>query len=164
VLIQEYFKMADKIKEKYAELGKKYSLPKFGELDSAFEISGIEDGKVFLLRKAIGKIAEKVDYYSGLLEHFMQPDPSSLSGMHELKFFSEEEKLKVYSVFKRLIKLNRSAIEADLSQDERKEAEYISLSLDEWKKLREELIPIVKKIRESWDKDSEMEEKLGYFG
>src|SRR3989344_4645542 len=102
--------MTQEIQQEYEKLMKKYKLPKFDDIDALFEISTIENAR-FLLRGIIGKILEKINFYTQFLEQFLQPDTSSLSSMHEIRFFPEEEKQKIYSLYKRLMKLDREAVE-----------------------------------------------------
>ncbi len=155
--------MPTEIKEEYEKLSKKYKLPEFNDIDSAFEISTIENTS-FLLREIIGKIVERLSYYTKLLEEFLQPDVSSLSGMHEISFFSDNEKHRVYQLYKKLMKLNRMATEADLSQNEKEEAAYILSAFNVWIELKNELIDLVKKMTECWEKENNMKQELGYFG
>ena len=155
--------MTNEIQKEYEKLSKKYKLPKFDDIDLAFEISSLED-TAFLLRGIIGKIVEKINFYTKFLEEFLQPDTSSLSSMHEIHFFSEEEKRKIYSLYKKLMRLDREAIGTDLMQDENKEAGYISDTFNAWLELKNELLGYVTKMRESWDKETSIEEDLGYLG
>src|SRR3989344_1527142 len=73
--------------KQYNELRKKHKLPEFKDIDFEFEISDLEETN-FLLRAIIRRIAEKLDFYSTMLEEVLQPDTSNLYAMHEMKFFS----------------------------------------------------------------------------
>jgi len=156
-------KMAEEIQREYESLSKKYRLPKFKDIDLIFEISTIES-TAFLLRDIIGKIADKIDYYAKFLEEFLQPDTSSLSTMHEIRFFSDSEKARIYALYKRLMKLDREAIEVYLIADEKNEAVFIGNTFNKWMEIKKELLEYVKKMKESWDKETTMEEDLGYLG
>ena len=80
------------IEKQYNELKKKLKLPEFKELDFEFEISDLEETN-FLLKATIRRMAEKLDFYSTMLEEVLQPDTSNLYAMHETKFFDEDEKI-----------------------------------------------------------------------
>ena len=155
--------MPKEIQKEYEKLSKKYKLPKFEDINPVFEISTLENAD-FLLRGIIGKIVEKINFYTKFLEEFLQPDTSSLSSMHEIRFFSEEEKHRIYSLYKKLMRLDREAIETDLMQDEKREAGYISGTFNAWLELKNELLEYANKMKESWDKETSIEEDLGYLG
>jgi hypothetical protein len=155
--------MPKEIENEYNKLNKKYKLPEFNEVNVEFEISSLED-KVFLLRNILRKIIEKLEFYIDLLSNLLQPDAASLSSMHELRFFTEEDKNAMYRLFKKLMKAHRSIIEAVLETDEKSQADYLKDFFVEWKAMKKELLAYVKRMRESWDKDTSIEEDVGYFG
>ena len=155
--------MPKEIQREYENLSKKYKLPKYKDIDLAFEISTLENAN-FLLRNIIVKISEKFEFYTKFLEEFIQPDAASLSGMHEIRFFSDDEKHKIYILYKRLMRLNRTAVEVDLKQTENEEANYILNTFSTWQEIKDELLVFVKKMKECWEKETSMEEELGYLG
>ena len=90
--------MPNKETEKqYNELKKKYKLPDFKEIDFEFEVSDLEETN-FLLRAIIRRIAEKLDFYSTMLEEILQPDTSNLYAMHEIRHFDDDEKKQMYEL------------------------------------------------------------------
>ena len=156
-------KMTNEIQKEYERLSKKYKLPKFKDIDLVFEISTIEQ-TAFLLRNIIGKIAEKIEFYRKFLEEFLQPDTSSISGMHEIRFFLDDEKQEIYSLYKKLMKFNRESIETDLTQDEKLEAKYIYNIFNAWAETKKDLLKYTEKMKESWEKETVTDEELPYFG
>ena len=156
--------MPIEIEKQYNELKKKLKLPEFRELDSEFEISDLEETN-FLLRAIIRRIAEKLDFYSTMLEEVLQPDTSNLYAMHETKFFDEDEKKQMYELYTKLMNFNRQSIEVSLEQNEKNEADFITNLLNEWKVLKQELLRFVKKMRASWKtEEADIKEDLGYLG
>ena len=154
----------NKIETKYNELRKKLKLPEFKSLDSEFEISDLEETN-FLLRAIIRRIAEKLDFYTTMLEEILQPDTSNLYAMHETKFFDEDEKKQMYELYTKLMNFNRQSIEVSLEHNENKEADFINSLFDEWKSLKQELLRFVKKMRASWKtEEADIKEDLGYLG
>jgi len=154
----------NEIEKQYNELKKKAKLPDFKEMDFEFEISDIEDTN-FLLRMIIRKIAEKLDFYSTMLEELLQPDTSSLYALHETRYFDENDKRQMYELYTRLMSFNRQSIESALSRNEKKEAEFINDIFNEWKPLKESLLKFVRKMRESWNtKEVDIKEDLRYLG
>lgn len=152
------------IEKKYNELRKKHNLPEFKEIDFEFEISALEDTN-FPMRAVMRRIAEKLDFYTTMLEEVLQPDTSSLYAMHEMKYFQADEKNGMYSLYAKLMNLNRQSIEAFLELDEKNEADFIIKAFGEWKKIKAELLKFVKKMRASWNaEEADIKEDLGYLG
>lgn len=152
------------IEKQYNELIRKHKLPEFRDIDFEFEISDLEKTN-FLPRAIIRRIAEKLDFYSTMLEEVLQPDTSNLYAMHETKYLTEAEKSQMYEIYTRLMNLNRQSIEVSLQHDERNEAEFINNAVDEWKTLKAELLKFVRKMRASWKaEEADIKEDLGYLG
>jgi len=153
----------NEIEKQYSELKKKYKLPNFKEIDFELEISDLEDTN-FPLRAIIRRIAEKLDFYTTLLEEVLQPDTSNLYAMHETRFFDEHEKKKMYELYTKLMNLNRQTVELSLEQNEKNGADFINNFLNEWKELKSDLLKFVKKMKESWKAETDIKEDLGYLG
>lgn len=151
------------IEKQYKELCKKYKLPKFKEIDAEFEISTLESTS-FLLSNTLRKIGEKLEFYSGIINDLLQPDISSLSSMHEIRFFTDQEKNDMYTLFKKLMKGYRNVIAVVLEHDEKKQAEFLNNFYKEWIDIKKELLNYLGKMKDSWDKETTIEEDLGYFG
>lgn len=151
------------IEEQYGGLKEKYDLPSFQEINKEFEISTIEN-KSFLLREITNKIVERIDFFSGLFEDLLQPDPSLLRSMYEAKIFNDEERKTIYTLYKKLMVLNRQSVEVSLNREEKEDAFFIKKTFYEWKELKTSISKIVDKIKDSWKKETESKEELGYFG
>lgn len=159
-----YNKMPNKETEKqYSELKKKHKLPEFKDIDLEFEISDLEETN-FLLRAIVRRIAEKLDFYSTMLEEILQPDTSNLYAMHETRYFDDDEKKNMYGLYTKLMNFNRQSIEVSLIHNEKDEAEFINNIFNDWKSLREELLKFVKKMMASWKTEVDIKEDLGYLG
>lgn len=153
---------ASKVKKLYETLRKKYKLPGFDELDSEFEISAIE-AESGLLREIRKQISERVGDVSSLLQAVLQPD-TNLVDLYESRVFNEAEKQRLFELYKRLMVADRTLIELSVENDEKMDAAFIKSFTVEWKKLRPELVNFIKKLKESWEKDTEEEEAAGYMG
>lgn len=151
------------IEKKYNELRKKHKLPEFKEIDEEFEISGLEETN-FLLRAIIRRIAEKLDFYTTMLEEILQPDTSNLYAMHETRFFDENEKNRMYDLYSRLMDFNRQSIELSLERNEKNDVDFINNIFNDWKQLKQELLRFVKKMRDSWKAEVGIKEDVGYLG
>jgi len=155
--------MAVEIEKQYDELRKKLKLPEFKVIDFEFEISDLEETK-FLLRAIIRRIAEKLDFYSTMLEEVLQPDASNLYAMHETRFLDEDEKKKLYDLYRKLMIFNRQSIEITLEHNEKEDAAFIDNFFNHWKELKIELLGCVKKMKDSWKTETDIKEDLGYLG
>ena len=155
--------MVNEIEKEYIKLSKKYKLPKFNEIDSEFEISNLESARI-LIKNILRRIEEKLEFYIEVIGNLVHPDASSLSTMYEVRYFSDDEKNDVYMQFKKLMKANRSIIELVLVSDEKKQTDFLKGFLNEWQDMKKELISHIGKMKDSREKESTIEEDLGYFG
>ena len=152
------------LEKQYSELKKKFKLPEFKEVDNEFELSDLDETN-FLLRSIVRRIAEKLDFYSTMLEEILQPDTSNLYAMHEIRHFDDNEKKQMYELYIKLMSSNRKSIEVSLIHNEKEEVDFISSMFNEWKILKNELLKFVMKMRASWkSEEADIKEDLGYLG
>jgi len=151
------------VKERYLELSKKYRLPSFDEIDNEFEISTIEK-EHFLLREIRRKITEKIEVYAKILEEILHPDPPTVSNMYESGVFDEKSRDEIFVLFKKLMYLNRLSVEASIDENEQKSSDYINAVFKNWKDIKKEFLRHIKNAKESWLRDIDIKEKLGYLG
>jgi len=153
----------DEVEKEYEKLSKKYKLPKFKDLNEQFEIVDLENVN-FLLRNILRKIADKLEFYSNLINDLLQPDTSSLSSMHETKFLSEEDRNGMYALFKKIMKTYRNIIVLVLENDEKNQANFLRGFFAEWVGIKKQLIDYISKMKDSWDKEMKIQETPGYLG
>ena len=153
----------NEIEKQYNELKKKHKLPEFKEINNEFELSDLEETD-FLVRSIIRRIAEKLDFYTTMLEEILQPDTSNLYAMHETRFFDEDEKKQMYDLYRKLMNFNRQSIELLLENNEKDKIGFISNFFGEWAALKNELLVFIKKMKASWKADIDTEEDIGYLG
>ena len=55
-------------------------------------------------------------------------------------------------------------IEISIDEDDKKISEFINEVLKQWDDVKEEFLAVVKKIKESWLKETDIKEELGYLG
>ena len=151
------------IEEKYNELKKKYKLPGFKELDFELEISDLEETN-FLLRSIIRRIAEKLDFYTTVVEEVLQPDTSNLYAMHETRYFDEIEKEKMYNLYRKLMDYSRQSVIVALEHNEKNEVDFINNFFREWNWFRQELLKYINKMKTSWETEFDVKEDLRYLG
>ena len=151
------------IKQAYEKLQKKYKLPGYDEVNSELEISSTES-EDFLLRQIRRKIAERIEAITDAFSSVLQPSADSLVDMHECRFFDDKNKKKMIDVYKKLMIFSRRALEADIERDDKADADFINDFFKGWASLKNDALPFIKKLKTCWEKETEIEEKLEYFG
>ena len=146
----------------WAELSKHHELPEFNKFDSDFDIGGIDDDPNS--KTIIVKIYDKVEFYIGLLSELLQPDASNIYSLHETRFFDDNEKKEIYKLYCRLMGYHRKCIELTLKNSEKENIEFISSIFKEWQEIKQNLIGVITKMKDSWSKEIDMEERLEYLG
>jgi len=154
--------MEEKIRKKYEELKKKYSLPDFEELNKEFEISTIEH-EDFLLREIRKKIADKINTMCEFFEDLLSPD-NTMANLYEYKAFDDDERKKIFKLYKRVKVLEKLSLELSLNSDEANESEFINNFFNSWNKIKSEIITIIRKIKVFWEKESAKKDSEEYFG
>ncbi len=146
----------------YKKLQGKYTLPSFADLDRSFDISGI-DISSNILREIRKKIESRLDDIGGMLGSIIQPD-ANIRDLHEGRMFSEREKAKIFSLYRKFMIIRREVALLSIDTDEKKEAVFIQGAFSEWSIAKEELLSIGTKLRDSWKKETSVREELGYLG
>ena len=153
------------IKAAYGALAKKYKLPAYDVLNHEFEIETLED-TAFLLRNIRTKISEKMEFCIKLLTSILQPE-QNITDLQECKMFSDEQKKKIYLLYKNLMVQMRSAGVLSMTSTEKEEAAYLTLFYAEWSAKKgycDQLKTILQTLTDSWAKGTEAEDDLGYMG
>lgn len=151
-----------RIKEEYHKFELKYKLPSFGKIDNEFEISAIEEIR-FLLREVRRKIVEKIEIYCKILESILQPE-TSVCDMYECSVITEEDKERLFNLYRKLMFFNRFSIETFVDETDEKSSEFINLVWKDWPEINKEFSFFVKKIKDSWLEDIDVKTQLGYLG
>ena len=150
--------------KQYNELGKRFKLPQFREIDFELEISDFEETN-FLLRAVMRRICEKLDFYCAMLEELLQPDTSKLYAMHETRVFDENEKKQMYELYAKLMSFNRQSIQVSLERNEKEDVDFINNAFNDWKDIRQEILKFVRKMKDSWNmEEADIKEDLRYLG
>lgn len=150
--------------EKYAELSKKYNLPKLDLLRVDFEVGKTFDKETpFFVKEIRRVIAEKISAYVHLLESLINPSNSAPYVFVFLKNLSEENKKEIKDGYKELVKLHLETLKLDTIYDEKKESEYIIKAFAKWQELKVKIYRLIEIFEEEYKKNSEFKEK-SYFG
>ncbi|RME78368.1 hypothetical protein D6774_01405 [Candidatus Woesearchaeota archaeon] len=147
--------------DNYVELQSQYGLPSYEDLDHYFEITSIEEG-VFL-RQVRKKIAEKFEGIATHLQDILNPDASP-SSMGESSFFDDNQKERIYSLFKSLMVFIRKSSLLSIEDSDELNAQYINEAFSFFIEHKEEFKQIFEHIQTSWKQDLNKSERIHYLG
>lgn len=144
----------------------KYKLPEYDTLDDEFEISFIDyklkDEKL-LMRTIRRKVNDKVIFFCRVIEGLLYPHQGNIIGMVELNSLTDDDKKKIYEVYKQLMQLERESLKLDVQPDDKKSAEFINHVFATWKTFKQEMYWIVEKMQAVWHA-KEKDEGESYLG
>lgn len=149
-------------KNQYQELAKKHKLPDYNKLNNNFEISNIEETE-FLLREIIRKIAEKIESYTKVLNNLLQPE-ANYSDMYEASALSEKERDNAFKLLKKLMHLDRYAIEALVDNSDESMTRFIKSTFEDWPTISRDFLFIINKLKLSWLEEIKVKTDVGYLG
>ncbi len=143
------------LKERYAEIQKKHNLPSFEELNKEFGIEKTEIDKFDILIREIRRyVADKLLNYLRFIETVLNPSNASMFIFSFIKTLGQDEKDKMTDIYKKLAKIELDLIELDIEFNEEKEAEFIKKGHLNWKEISKDLMKVMSRVRENWDKES----------
>jgi hypothetical protein len=151
------------IKTTYAQLAKKHQLPSFDDLNKDFDIDVIEAGTKHLAKEIAKKVFERVELFKKILETALQPDVSILS-MQESEYLTENDHEIIADVLRRLMKLDRTLLIAELENDDRLYVGFIKDSYAEWPRIKRELGPIFNRMLGGWSTKHKIKQFHHYVG
>lgn len=153
------------IKKEFEPLRKKYSLPNYEELNQEFEILYVSPilEIAFPLRFVRRRISDKFIWVCNLFQNLLNPNPSSMIGLQESKYFDNSDRDKISKLLKEFMFFERQSLIQDLNPDEEKDAKLIKEMFQIWIKHKKDLILITEKLRDGWRKETKTE-KDHYFG
>lgn len=154
------------LKEEYERLRKNHKLPSYEDLDKEFEllyVTKLEEIK-FPLRFIRRRMNDKIAWFCNMLQNIIQPNPGSIIGLEESKFFSNEDKEKMIKLLKELMFIERESLILDIDYDEKKDVEYINNVFSRWDKIKKEVGHFSEILKKGWKEEIKKESKEQYFG
>ncbi|MBS3083297.1 hypothetical protein J4423_00675 [Candidatus Pacearchaeota archaeon] len=136
--------------ENYSKLQKKYSLPSFDEMNSAFEIGKIKKDSGVLLKDIRRIIVDKFAYYLKLIETIVNPSQAPPMFMMLLKEITPEDKKIIDSVFSSFMEVELISYKLDVVSDDSNEVEFILKAFGVWNDKRAELLKILGILERNW--------------
>ncbi|MBI2040582.1 MAG: hypothetical protein HYT16_00585 [DPANN group archaeon] len=153
-------KSAEKVKDNYEELRKKYGLPKFEEFNAEFEIVKA-DPELNFSRELRRAITNRLQAYSEWFEPVLNPNPNSLHSMVETKIFEKQELQPLFNLYKKLWHLVHVGLQASL-QTEADEIKFVKHVWEEWPAVKKEILKYVGKLADGWLEQAKEPEDSGY--
>ncbi|MBS3151028.1 hypothetical protein J4443_01465 [Candidatus Woesearchaeota archaeon] len=143
------------LKDEYEKLSKKYSLPKFEQLDEEFEIRAIELDKSGILIKAILRgITNKLNIFMSYLEPIITAPPQNIHSLIEVRNLSDADRSRVFEFYKEISVLLHENLAVEL-KSEREIAQQIKKVWKLWPKIKGEEINLLDKTTLAWKKKEE---------
>ena len=62
------------------------------------------------------------------------------------------------------MKIDRNIVEMVLKNDEKEQSDFLNKFFTDWQDMKKELLDYIGKMKDSWEKQSTIEEDIGYFG
>ncbi|MFH2021154.1 MAG: hypothetical protein ABIJ34_07070 [archaeon] len=150
------------IKEKYQALKTKLTLPDYEEINKEFQIEEITEETALLLKIRL-KMQEKLEHYASIMEGIIQPD-TILKDMYEAKYISDNARADAYLLFKRLLRLIRYSELVNISNANADNAKFITDSLQGWTDMKDDLAKHLSRLKNLWEKETDIKEDMSYFG
>ncbi|OIO41119.1 hypothetical protein CO154_00410 [Candidatus Pacearchaeota archaeon CG_4_9_14_3_um_filter_31_7] len=148
----------------YEKARKKYKLPDFEYMNREFEIEKICDHETeFLVREIRRIMVEKINYYTRLLEIFINPSAGPIFVMEMIKNIDVKNEKVISDLYKKLTDITIEVVGLDIEYDEKAELTFIKKIISRWDKIKKELMQLYSLIKEA-NKDSEKKDKKSYFG
>jgi hypothetical protein len=144
------------MKEVYESLRKVHTdLPPYEVINDEFEISSIEKPE-FLLRKIVRQVLSHVEDLQTRMHASLDPEPGSLFEMYETGYITEVDREILYSLYKQAACYVRMLHVAELSHDNKIQAETIGHICSQLPAVRQQLLPLLKKLAECWTKKQQV--------
>jgi hypothetical protein len=152
-----------KDKEIYSKYSSKYGFPEFEKVQKFLELSCLDDNGLLLIH--IKKnLSDKISSYIDILDPIVHPD-SSANSIYENNFFSEDEKNRIFNLFRKLMVLDKEAGISSLDESDEANAKFIKKFFDTYPEIKRELEKILNKEKESWQKEEITKiDRVGYLG
>jgi len=151
------------IKEKYEKLVKKHDLPSFEEINNDFDITKIDSDSETLIRDVRKAITAKFSSILSFVEVLLNPTSGSMFYMFLVKGVNGEEKEILNNLFAKIGAMDIEAITLDIVYSEEKEAEFIKSSFEDWRRIQKDLMKVVDKLKENWQKTA-IKKDRSYYG
>jgi hypothetical protein len=152
------------LEKEYEEVSKGFGLPSFEKLAEDFDVEKVlEKESVFLLRDIRRIIGDKLSAYLHLFETLLNPTSPPMFIFSVLKGMKDDEKKEIREIYQKLAKLQLKTMKLDTIYDEKKEADFVKESFEEWQDMKIKINQLLETFDKEFKEDSNSN-KRGYFG
>lgn len=109
----------------------------------------------------LDKINEHLEYYIKILIQILQPE--EFHSLHECTIFDDNEKSKIFELYKNMMILHRELVKTHIKNTEQDLISTIEYANSEMKNYRPEMLKILQKMQDSWKKQA-INGRMRYFG
>lgn len=151
------------LEERYAAEREKHKLPDYQSLHQEFDIEGIEVDTQRLTKEVAKKVFEHIDIVRKTVEGLLQPDTSILL-MQEAETLAESDHEIIADLARRLMRLDRRMLRAELLNTDEEYAEFIRQAATEWPEMKQEILPIIERMERGWISKRKGKQRQHYLG
>ncbi len=152
------------LKKDYEVLKKKYSLPKFEDLNEDFIIEKI-DAKSDVLLKIIRKIIlDKIYNIASFFDNLFSGQGVPRFYYSYLKNSTEEDKKKINDIYSKFGQLIKESLVLEAKSSEKDEADFVNKCYSVWRECQKDLIEITKKVAQENGSSTNEKRERSYFG
>ena len=137
----------DELKKEYSKLEKKYSLPKFKELEENFEIGKLDKETDTLLRSIRKVMIEKIINSINFIEMLLNPMNAPRMYFNYIRSMNSEDKNTIEKSYTILSGISLISLEREIDYSEKGEADLIKAILKSWNDVKPEFRKIVERIK-----------------
>ncbi len=153
-----------KFEECYAQLSKKYKLPKLDIFKEDFDIDKFEkQDQTFLARNIRRVLGEKIHAYAQFFEMLISPSSPPVFIYSFLKNVTPPQKEEIKKIYEELTKSQIVLMKLDTIYSEKAEIDFINSFFGSWQDLKKKIYKVIAEIEESSTKDSDVN-KRSYLG
>jgi hypothetical protein len=136
------------IKAKYEKARKKYSLPKFEDIDREFEIRLIDD-QGFIIKEIRRAMLTSIQNLGTFFLPVLDPHPHELHSLIEMPAFNKKEREKLFNFYRKLSHLVHKGVSTSIVSEE-SEADFIKDIWKQWPSIKKEAKGYMDKIIAEW--------------
>ncbi len=151
------------LKKKYSKCQKKYSLPKFEDIDKEFKIYRIDQYTTDILFDIRKQISNVLHSLAGIIYPIFTPSEADIVSLIISAGMDKKTKIEAHHLFKKLNYLISRSNSAGLDGEE-KSAEFIKEIWKEWPEIKKKIILFSDKIANVWAKEYKSDADVGYLG
>lgn len=152
----------NEIKNRYLEFEKKFKLPGFSDVNADFEVDKIDRDSETFMRVVRKAMMEKVVNSMGFVDALLNPTNLPRIYFPYVKSMSGDDKKRLERIYNVLSDLSVASLALEIETSDKKEAEMIKKTFDDWNSIKSDFKAIVENIAKPNQEVGKKEKS--YFG